>query len=975
MNSAESTFISELKKSLNSEVHTDECRRLIYSTDASAYKEMPLGVVIPENQEELKTIIQLSSKHRVALIPRAAGTSLAGQVVGNGLVVDISRLNKIIEINSNKAYAIVEPGVVLDELNQELYQHGLMFGPETSTSNRCMMGGMVGNNSCGSHSLIYNSTREHTLSMKVWLSDGSQAEFKSISTHEFQEKLKINSLEGEIYRQIHRQLSDPAVRQEISDQFPDARLERRNTGYAVDLLSHSNCFAESGPDFNFCKLLAGSEGTLAFSYEIKIGLVPLPPKHSALLCVHLNSVKESLLANLIALKHKVVSIELMDRAILELTKENIEQRKNRFFVEGDPGAILIVEFSLDNPDHIQTESEKLIEALKEKSLGYHFPMIYGADMKKVWNLRKAGLGILSNMPGDAKPVPVIEDTAVHPEQLPDYIAEFDQMLKTLNLSCVYYAHIATGELHLRPVLNLKLEEDVIKFRKVADETAQLIKKYRGSFSGEHGDGRLRGEFIPFLVGEKNYQLFREIKQTWDPYGIFNPGKIVNTPPMDGHLRYKPGQKTREIKTYFNFDKDHGIIRAVERCNGSADCRKTEKIGGTMCPSYMATRDEKNTTRARANILREFLTTSKKSNPFDHPEIYDVLDLCLSCKACKSECPSNVDMAKLKAEFLQHYYNEHGVPLRAQLIANIHKTYKLGSYVRPLYNAVMKNQFLTNAFKQITGFAVERGMPLLSKQNLYSYYNTYKKNRPSGKKVYLFADEFTSYTEAHIGIAMITLLEKLGYEVHIPKHDISGRAYISKGLLKKTKRIAENNVALLKDIITDKTPLIGIEPSAILSFRDEYPELVDESMTKDAYLLGKNALMLEEFICREMEAGNILPQQFNTKKYKFWLHGHCQQKAIASTLSTLKALKASVEVEVIEIASGCCGMAGSFGFEKEHYDISMKVGELKLFPEVRKMEKTGLLIAPGTSCRHHILEGSGKKSLHTAEALLLIIKEL
>lgn len=970
----ENNILAELRQSVKT-VHEDEVHRLLYATDASAYREIPRAVVIPENTEELEKIIQLAFQYKTPLIPRAAGTSLAGQVVGNGIVVDISKINRIIEINPGQKHVIVEPGVVLDELNQILRPYGLMFGPETSTSNRCMMGGMVGNNSCGAHSLIYGSTREHLISLKAFLSDGSRVEFTSLSQEEFNDKLKLETLEGSIYRHIHKNLSQIEIREEIEREFPDSRLERRNTGYAVDLLAKSNVFSESSDNFNFCKMLAGSEGTLAFSYEIKLNLVEIPPQHSALLCVHLNSVHEALLANLVALKFPVVSIELMDRPILELTKENIEQNKNRFFVQGNPGAILIVEFAFENASYIINVSEQLIEALKEQSLGYHFPLVQGADMKKVWNLRKAGLGILSNMPGDAKPVPVIEDTAVHPEQLPAYIEEFDAMLSRMGLSCVYYAHIATGELHLRPVLNLKIKEDVDKFRQIADETARLVKKYRGSFSGEHGDGRLRAEFIPFLIGDKNYQLLKEIKQTWDPHGIFNPGKIIDAPPMNTFLRYVPDKPVRDIKTYFNFDKDRGIIRSVERCNGSADCRKTERIGGTMCPSYMATRDEKNSTRARANILREFLTNSDKENPFDHKEIYDILDLCLSCKACKSECPSNVDMAKLKAEFLQHYHDKHGVPLRSLLIAYIHTIYRLGSKIRPLYNAVMKIKVFPKTFQYLTGFAVQRNMPLLSDTDLLTWYKKHnKKAKQSERKVYLFADEFTSYTEAHIGVSLIQLLGKFGYQVIIPKHEISGRAFISKGLLKKAKEVANKNVQALSEVIDEEHPLIGIEPSAILSFRDEYPELVNEELREKAVRLGKNALMVEEFFERELNAGRIQVEKASKKARHFLVHGHCQQKAVASVQSLLRMLKINSDTEVKEIPSGCCGMAGSFGFEKEHYTLSMQVGELKLFPEVRKMEKNQVLIAPGTSCRHHILEGSGKKALHPVEAYCLIFNE-
>jgi len=521
---------------------------------------------------------------------------------------------------------------VLDELNIFLKPHGLYFGPETSTSSRCMIGGMVGNNSCGARSLVYGSTRNHTLEITAFLSDASEVVFKELSKDEFAEKLKLKTLEGKIYNQIHKILSDKEIQAEINSQFPDKKIERRNTGYAIDILADSEMFTTSvgvitnrqseilvgdntnkgnakNQKFNFCNLLAGSEGTLAFATEIKLNLVELPPKEVALICVHTKTLKEAFYGNLVALKHSPTSIELMDNTILELTKANIEQNKNRFFVEGNPEAILIVEFAKNTKEELETSSNQLIEDLKKAEIGYHFPVIYGSDIAKVWNLRKAGLGVLSNMPGDAKPVPVIEDTAVNPEHLPQYIEELQEILKKYNLSCIYYAHIATGELHLRPVLNLKAEKDVELFHQLALEAAHLVKKFNGSLSGEHGDGRLRGEFIPLMLGEKIYQIFKDIKHCWDEKNIFNPNKIVDTPKMNTNLRFAVNQKTQNVETFFDFSSSGGYLQTIEKCNGSGDCRKTEVIGKTMCPSFMASKDEEKTTRARANLLREILNNN------------------------------------------------------------------------------------------------------------------------------------------------------------------------------------------------------------------------------------------------------------------------------------------------------------------------------------------------------------------------------
>ncbi|MBU2559046.1 MAG: FAD-binding protein [Bacteroidetes bacterium] len=961
--------LQSLEVTFEGDIHIDDSTRLIYATDASAYREKPLAVALPRNKNDIKKLIDLALKTKTSLIPRAAGTSLAGQVVGNGIIVDISRyMTKILELNVAEKWVIVEPGVILSELNQYLEPHALFFGPETSTANRCMMGGMLGNNACGAHSLVYGSTRDHTLEVETILSDGTATVFNELTPSQFNEKLALEGLEGEIYRNINEILSKPENQQHIRAEYPDPSLKRRNTGYAIDLLLETSPFTANQPDFNFARLLAGSEGTLAFTTAIKLNLVPLPPIEKALVCVHFESIKESLQANLIALKYQPVSVELMDKTVMDLTKENIEQNKNRIFVQGDPGAILIVEFAEADKAVLDRKTAEMEAAMKAAGLGYAFPIVSGADMDKVWNLRKAGLGIINNMPGDAKPVPVIEDTAVNPALLPQYIEEFDKLLDTYGKKCVYYAHIATGELHLRPILNLKDPKDVELFYEIALETAKLVKKYKGSLSGEHGDGRLRGEFIPLMIGQHNYELLRQIKKTWDPNNIFNPNKIVETPKMNTSLRYKAGEPIRQFETVFDWSKDMGVLRATEKCNGTAACRKTEVTGGTMCPSYMATRDEKHSTRARANILREFLTSSNKQNPFDHPEIYEVMDLCLSCKACKSECPSSVDVAKLKAEFLQHYYDANGAPLRAKIIAYNPLVNRLGSLLPGFTNLMMNNPATQKLLMPLLGFSPQRRLPSLYKTTLDQWFKKNKQPIATGRKIYLFNDEFTRFNDTQIGIYTILLLTKLGYEVVLPKHSESGRTFLSKGFLRKARKIAIQNVKQLAPLINSENPLIGIEPSAILSFRDEYPELVGADLLEDADKLARNSFTIEEFLSREFEAGHISRDFFTKEKAEILYHGHCQQKSIASTKDALNMLQIPENYSASEIKSGCCGMAGSFGYEKEHYDVSMKVGELVLFPAVRKASAATILAASGTSCRHQIHDGTQKDALHPVEIL-------
>ena len=971
MISPSSADFESLAKKLEGELHLHAMMRALYATDASVYREMPQAVALPKNEQDIIELIRFAREHGTALIPRTAGTSLAGQVVGAGIIVDVSRyLNRILEIDPDQGHVRVQPGVVRNELNLALAPYGIFFAPETSTQNRAMVGGMVGNNSCGANSVVYGSTREHLLGVRAVLSDGSIAEFGPLSSAEFATKSLGSTLEAMIYRQTGVLLGEENNRAIIAREFPKKSIHRRNTGYALDALADCAPFSSEGPPFNFCRLLAGSEGTLAFLTEITLACEPLPPRQSVLVCVHCATIDEALQANLVALRFAPRSCELIDHHILECTKANLEQRQNRFFVQGDPGAILAIELAAHTDDEVATEAARVEAELRAAGLGYHYPVIWGADQHRVWNLRKAALGLLSNIPGDAKPVAVIEDTAVDPADLPKFVRDFDDILTRHGLAAVHYGHAASGELHLRPILNLKAEKDRSLFRVVATEVAHLVKRYGGSLSGEHGDGRLRGEFLSLMVGDRNYGFLREVKRTWDPAAIFNPGKIVDTPPMDVSLRYESEQPVREFATVLNFADSRGILRAAEQCNGSGDCRKSHLMGGTMCPSYMATRNERDTTRARANILREVLTRSSNANPFDSDEIAAVMDLCLSCKGCKSECPSNVDIARLKAEWLQQFHDARGIPLRSRMIGNFARAMALASLSPGLYNFVASNRATAPLLKRLAGFARERSMPKLFKTSLRRWHrrNANQGDVFSNGNIFLFCDEFTNFNDAQIGINAVRLLNRLGYRVIIPEHVDSGRAQISKGLLREAQRLATRNVELLKDVVAADTPLIGIEPSAILSFRDEVPDLVPASLIGAAKTLATRTLLIEELIAREADRGRIRPETFTSERRQIMLHGHCHQKALASVVPTVKALELPVNYQVQLIPSGCCGMAGSFGYEKEHFNVSMQIGELVLLPKVRSAPPDTLIAAPGTSCRHQIKDGTGRTALHPVEIL-------
>lgn len=953
------THLKELNESLSGELLFDDLHKKLYATDASVYRKIPLAVAYPKDETDLRKLIEFASQNNTTLIPRAAGTSLAGQCVGDGIVIDVSKnFTNILEFDEQNKTITVEPAVVRDSLNLFLKPLNLFFGPNTSTSNRCMIGGMVGNNSSGSTSIKYGVTRDKVLAIKAILSDGTSASFHEISSKEFISKTRENTLEGKIYKALFDELSQESIQKEIHQEFPKPEIHRRNTGYAIDELLKSDLFGGKNPTINVAKLLCGSEGTLAFTTEITLQLDDLPPKESVMVCSHFTSIQESLEATVVAMKHDLYNCELMDKTILDCTKNNREQAKNRFFLNGDPEAILMLEVAGETLPEAELLADKLVSDLIEHQFGYHHSKVFGKDIDKVHQLRKAGLGLLGNMVGDDKAVACIEDTAVALEDLPNYIAEFTEIMQKYQQEAVYYAHAGAGELHLRPILNLKKQEDVVLFRKITSETASLVKKYGGSFSGEHGDGIVRAEFIPQMIGENNYQLLRRIKKAFDPQQVFNKGKITDAFPMDKNLRYEVDRIEPEIETIQDFSDSEGILRLAEKCNGSGDCRKPAKAGGTMCPSYRATKNEKDTTRARANILREVLTNNTAANKFNSEDLKEVLDLCLSCKACASECPSNVDIATMKAEFLYQYQEANGYSFRSKLFANNVKYNKLGMIAPSIANFVLNTSFV----KSFMGIATERSVPKLEKQTFRKWFKNHKsKIKNDSQIVYLFVDEFTNFYDVEIGKDAVILLEKLGYSVKIIKHEESGRSFISKGFLKEAKNVCNKNINIFKDIIDSNSPLIGIEPSAILTFRDEYLRLADEK--EAAKKIAVNTFTFDEFIANQIDQKKINLEHFSDKPKILKIHGHCHQKALSNTNATFQMLNLPKNYTVTILNTGCCGMAGSFGYEKEHYEVSMQVGEDTLFPKVRNAKKDVEIVAAGTSCRHQIFDGTKRTAKH------------
>ncbi|MFK7750217.1 MAG: FAD-binding and (Fe-S)-binding domain-containing protein [Kordia sp.] len=963
--------LEQLKAIFSGTIFYDDLHRILYATDASVYRKLPLAVAYPKNTADLKELIKFAQTNNTSLIPRTAGTSLAGQCVGEGIVVDVSKhFTKILDIDTNAKTVTVQPGVVRDALNNELKPLNLFFGPNTSTSNRCMIGGMVGNNSSGTTSIQYGVTRDKIIAMDVLLSDGSEVTFGDITTEEFHQKRALQTLEGAIYQKIYDILIDSNNQSRIRIEFPKEAIHRRNTGYAIDELLKAKPFSADGKTFNMCQLLSGSEGTLAFTTKITLQLDELPPTESCVIAAHYESIEDCLQSVSLTMQHNLFTCEMMDKIILDCTKSNLAQAKNRFFVKGDPQAILLLELRSNSKEDLQTQANALLASIKKEGKSYHYPVLIGNEINKAMELRKAGLGLLGNIIGDKKAVACIEDTAVALEDLSNYIAEFSQLMEKYQQKAVYYAHAGAGELHLRPILNLKKQEDVVLFRKITYDVARLVKKYKGSFSGEHGDGIVRAEFIPVMIGEKNYELLKEVKAVFDSNNIFNPGKIVDAAKMDTSLRYEIDRKEPEIETLFDFSDNQGILRAAEKCNGSGDCRKPASFSGTMCPSYRATLNEKDTTRARANALREFLTVSEKKNKFDYTELKDVFDLCLSCKACASECPSNVDVAALKAEFLHQYYKSNKPTFRDKAFAFSTKSNRLASKFSGLSNFVKTNGFTSKIIKNKLGVAQERTLPVNSSKTLdkiiQKSINQLNINISKAKKVYIFSDEFTNYLESEIGQDALIVLSKLGYEIKYVKHEESGRTFISKGFLPEAKKVANTNVSIFKNIINENAVLVGIEPSAILTFRDEYIRLADDK--EAAKQIAKHTFLLEEFLAEEIKNGEITSESFTEETKNIKIHVHCYQKALSNQKCTYDILNLPKNYKPTIIASGCCGMAGSFGYEKEHYEVSMKVGEQSLFPAVRAAEVNTIIAANGTSCRHQIKDGTDKEALHPITVL-------
>jgi FAD/FMN-containing dehydrogenase/Fe-S oxidoreductase len=947
-------FAAELRSEFSGEIHLDRFSRVLYSTDASIYQIEPLAVLLPRGHDDAAAAVSLAARHGLPLLPRGGGTGLAGQTVASAVVIDFSKyMNRILEVNLEDRYARVEPGVILDRLNAHLHKSGWRFPPDVATSDRATLGGMIGNNSSGSHSVLYGITLDHIRRMRVLLATGEEAGFAELTPEEWQGKAARDSSEGAIYRTIGRLVAEN--REELSERYP--KIMRRVGGYNLDSVMR-------GGGGNLCRLIVGSEGTLATCTETVLNLTR-EPRVKGLDLVHFADLVAALEALQEILSLQPAAVELVDKMLLDLTRLQPGYARKMASIKGDPAAILIVEFFGETEAEVQSRCMQLDQRLRDRNMGTAYVHLQRpADQADIWAIRKAGVGLLSSIRGDSKPVAFVEDTAVAPERLSEYVRRFRQILARHNVRAGFYGHASVGCLHIRPLINLKEASGVQKMTDIAAAVKELVVEFKGSMSGEHGDGLVRSHWNRQLFGERLYAAFRELKGAFDPAGIMNPGKITDAPPMTEHLRYGPHYKPVHVATRLDFAREGGLARALEQCNGMGVCRKLDT--GTMCPSYMVTREEEHSTRGRANALRAVLSGGLPFEEYGRDRLFEALDLCLACKACKTECPANVDMAKLKFEFLAHYHEAHGVPLRSRAFGNIAALSRLGSAAAPISNWVLRMPVVRRITHRLLGIHPKRHLPPFVRQTFRRWLRNHPpRNLPQGApKVVLFNDTFTNYNEPWIGIAALRILEDSGAQVLVPQVSCCGRPMISKGLLDKARVNARTNVAILTPFVEAGAFVVGCEPSCILTLRDDYPDLLG---TKEAQRLAARVLSLEEYLCRRLDAGAWRPR-FSNKPGSVLLHGHCHQKSLVGSEPSMRLLKMPPGFTAEEIDSGCCGMAGAFGYEKEHYEISLQVGEMRLFPGIREARADALIVASGTSCRQQILHATGRKALHIAEVL-------
>ena len=958
--SVTSDIEQELRKSVHGEVRFDRFTRAMYSTDASLYSIRPLGVVLPRNAADVQATVETANAAAVSVLPRGGGTGLSGQTVNRGIVIDFSKyMHRVEEVNTEEQWVRAQPGITIDELNRQLRAYTsadrptLFFTPDPSTSSRANIGGAIGNNSCGAHSIIYGKTVDQVKALKVVLANGEQALFEELNADLLQQKVAMRGLEGAIYTGVTEIARD--AKSELKTRFP--QLLRRVGGYNLDKLQNTDAF-------NLAHLVTGSEGTLATVTEAKLHLWQAPAAQ-VLIILHFNSLRASMEAASATLEYKPAAVEHIGEIIISQARQSLGFGRSLDFLDSEPSDILVVEMTGDTPIEALSRAKSFKQAMMKRNMGYATVILSAkSDQHKVWAMRQAGLGLMMNVPGDAKPLAFVEDTAVAPHKLPDYVDRFDEIVRSHGTYAGYYGHASVGCMHIRPVVNVKTVSGIEQMLRISEAISDLVLEFSGSLTGEHGDGIVRGHWAEKMYGSQLVEHFRRVKATFDPQQVMNPGKIFDTPPLTENLRYGTAYRTKDIKTALDFSAEGGFAGAVEKCNGVGACRKVN--AGAMCPSYMATREEEHSTRGRANALRAALSGALPTTDLYSERMMQVLDLCLECKSCKSECPSNVDMAKIKYEFLSTYYKTHTVPIRSRLVANVHAINRMGAGpLAPILNWLSQSRAAGLAMNTIK-LHPKRRLPMLART---TFENWFRNHTPTGSGVrgpiIFFTDTFTNYNHPQAAQATIHLLEAQGYQPKLAPITCCGRPMVSKGFAKQARKHAQHNVETLYPYVANGTKIVGCEASCMGTLIDEYPDLLPHD--KRAKEIANATVMLEELLAHDAEDGNQSIAWADVSN-NIKLLVHCHERALRGTTAAVTALNLPPNYSCELIDSGCCGMAGAFGFEKEHYDISMRIGEDRLFPAVRKAASSDVIAITGISCKQQIKDGTNISPKYLSEVL-------
>ena len=954
VNSSTKDLEADLTATIRGEVRFDAVTRQMYSTDASIYQMEPVGVVIPIDADDVSAILEIASKNGVSVLPRGGGTALSGQTVNHAVVVDFSKyMFHVQEINKEEKWVRTQPGVTIDDLNRQLRSSGLFFTSDPSTSSRANIGGAVGNNSCGAHSIVYGKTVDHVKEMNVVLSDGTQTSFQQLSIESLESKRRSQSLEGQIYRQINEIAVNAS--DEVDKRFP--KILRRVGGYNLDLIQNNHAL-------NLAKLAVGSEGTLIAVTAVKLNIEPIP-KFKGLSIFHFPDINSAMEATVATLEEQPDAVEHIGEMIISQARQSLGFSRNLSFLQGNPSDILVVEMTGESAAEVEAKLDRLEKKVQKGSRPYATTRLLSAQQQtEVWAMRQAGLGLMMNIPGSAKPLPFVEDTAVSPEKLPEYVKRFDEIVNRNGTTAGYYGHASVGCLHIRPVVDLKNDNGINTMERISDEISDLVLEFGGSLSGEHGDGIVRGAWADKMFGSELVEYFREVKIAFDPHGVMNPNKIFDTPSLTDNLRYGNKYTTFSPPVRLDWSAEGGFISAVEKCNGVGACRKVN--AGAMCPSYQATREEMHSTRGRANTLRSVLSGSLPKETLHSKELFEVFSLCVECKSCKSECPSNVDMAKIKSEFLYGYNKKNGTPITSRLIGNIHSISAMTIPLAPIFNFVTETAAFRFINEKILGFDRRRKLPPLVTQTFESWFKKRATNTTGTRgNVVLFHDTFMNFNHPESGIGATRILEALGFNVQLADRKCCGRPMISKGLLDEAASNARHNVDVLYKHVQAGAKIVGCESSCIMTLKDEYPDLLPGN--ERAKSVADATLMLEELIGETLNDGH---QQinWNDKVVESTLQVHCHEQALTGTEAALKAMNIPPNYSTKLLEAGCCGMAGSFGFEKKHYDVSMKMGEDRLFPALRASSPEVSIAVTGVSCRQQVEDGVGRPARFLSDIL-------